>query len=167
MSKSRLRRISKDIKKIKVFVLGVDVKMLTGDNAATAASIAKSCNILEKDIDQSDRSILEGPEFRSRVLKEDGNLDNEEFLRIWESFKVMARCTPEDKYLLVQGIQSIKNQGRREIIAMTGIAFIDSIFYIICLFIDIVTCVLSNILNVLLMFLRVFLLVLLNVLMLI
>jgi len=94
--------------------------MLTGDNAATAASIAQSCNILEKDIDQSDRSILEGPEFRSRVLKVDGNLDNEKFLRIWEDFKVMARCTPEDKYLLVQGIQSIKNQGRREVIAMTG-----------------------------------------------
>eukprot|EP00210_Caulerpa_lentillifera_P004992 g4766.t1 len=98
---------------------GVDVKMLTGDNAVTAASIAESCNILQTN-GKPALSVLEGPEFRSRVLKANGELDTEEFLKIWGSFKVMARCTPEDKYLLVQGIKSIRNGGRREVIAMTG-----------------------------------------------
>lgn len=110
---------------------GVDVKMLTGDNAEIAGMIAEACHILNGK--RSPNAILEGPEFRSRVIDGNGQLNTSEFERIWKDLKVMARCSPEDKYLLVRGIQSIRQvtllhlnslffrqHGRREVIAMTG-----------------------------------------------
>ena len=87
---------------------GVEVKMLTGDNAETAQQIAQSCNILRNDCPSSPGAIIEGPDFRSHVVDSDGQLKTKEFEETWNRLKVMARCSPEDKYLLVRGIQSIR-----------------------------------------------------------
>ena len=85
---------------------GVEIKMLTGDNAETAGKIAQSCYILRNPY--NDGAILEGPEFRRRVLDVEGQLKTAVFEETWQKLKVMARCSPEDKYLLVRGIQSIR-----------------------------------------------------------
>ena len=85
---------------------GVEIKMLTGDNAKTAGKIAQSCYILRDPFD--DGAVLEGPEFRERVVDDDGQLKMAAFEETWKKLRVMARCSPEDKYLLVRGIQSIR-----------------------------------------------------------
>lgn len=47
-------------------------------------------------------AVLEGPQFRALVLKPDGSTDLDAFLALWPHLRVMARCTPADKYTLVQ-----------------------------------------------------------------
>lgn len=102
---------------------GVRVRMVTGDNKATAKAIAKDCRIFNEDTD----ICMEGPDFYKRVggvqkrsdaarkrpgLEADieaeddaednddnmrlGNLD--EFLKIAKKLTVLARARPEDKH---------------------------------------------------------------------
>jgi P-type Ca2+ transporter type 2B len=98
---------------------GVRVVMLTGDNATTATAIAQQCHILPSlhhAQDHDSFAVMEGKEFRSRVLREDGSIDDHQFLKIWPRLRVVARCSPEDKYVLV-------NAARRcagEVVAVTG-----------------------------------------------
>jgi len=67
---------------------GVMVRMVTGDNLITAKAIAKKCGILTK------RGIaIEGPEFRKMTPLE---LDS-----ILPRLQIIARSSPEDKFLLV------------------------------------------------------------------
>lgn len=47
--------------------------------------------------------VMEGPEFRQRVLNEDGSIREEEFLALWPTLRVLARCSPADKYTIVTG----------------------------------------------------------------
>jgi hypothetical protein len=66
----------------------VTVRMVTGDNIATAMAIAKQCGILT-----ASGTAVEGPSFRGMTPKEvDALLPN---------LQVMARSSPDDKYLLV------------------------------------------------------------------
>jgi Ca2+-transporting ATPase len=67
---------------------GVTVRMVTGDNIATASAIAKQCGILTPN-----GLAIEGPNFRHMKPKE----VDEILLRL----QVVARSSPEDKYLLV------------------------------------------------------------------
>jgi Ca2+-transporting ATPase len=67
---------------------GVIVRMVTGDNIHTASAIARQCGILTPT-----GIALEGPEFRNMTPKE---LD-----LILPNLQVLARSSPEDKYLLV------------------------------------------------------------------
>lgn len=130
---------------------GITVRMLTGDNAITASNIALQCGILgpaevaaalpawtqgrearEGDVDgelspedvralQHEGMVIEGKEFRRRVEREDGTVDWVEFERIWGRLRVMARCSPQDKHLLVTGVRSLEARtGRREVVAVTG-----------------------------------------------
>jgi len=67
---------------------GVVVRMVTGDNIATASAIARQCGILT-----TGGTAIEGPSFRKMTPKEvDAILPN---------LQVMARSSPDDKYLLV------------------------------------------------------------------
>ena len=47
-------------------------------------------------------SVLEGPVFRALVLRPDGSTDLDAFAALWPHLRVMARCTPADKFTLVQ-----------------------------------------------------------------
>ena len=57
--------------------------MVTGDNTTTARAVAAKCGILDENLGHT---VMDGPEFRSRVLDEHGNINQTEFDRygIWE-----------------------------------------------------------------------------------
>lgn len=67
---------------------GVFVRMITGDNLATAKAIATECGILTEG-----GVALEGPDFRKLTPKE---LD-----KVLPNLQVIGRCSPEDKHILV------------------------------------------------------------------
>lgn len=80
---------------------GITVRMVTGDNIHTAKHIARECHIL------TDGDAMEGPTFRK--------MDAEQLAPLLPNLQVLARSTPEDKYILVSSLQ---NQG--EVVAVTG-----------------------------------------------
>jgi Ca2+ transporting ATPase len=53
--------------------------------------------------------------FRERVLRQDGSIDYTEFMKIAPKLRVMARCSPTDKYTLVKGLIRAG-----EVVAVTG-----------------------------------------------
>mmetsp|Transcript_9465 Transcript_9465/g.9189 ORF Transcript_9465/g.9189 Transcript_9465/m.9189 type:complete len:973 (+) Transcript_9465:1130-4048(+) len=110
---------------------GIRVRMVTGDNQDTALAIAKECNIIAE---EKEDSIMTGPQFYERVgglycqnCNEDSPCkcpekkvkeavkNKKEFAKIHENLSVLARSRPEDKYLLVTGI---KEMG--DVVAVTG-----------------------------------------------
>ena len=81
---------------------GVIVRMVTGDNIATASAIARQCGILTPN-----GVAVEGPNFRKMTPRD---VD-----AILPRLQVMARSSPDDKYLLVtrlngHGIPSTKEE---------------------------------------------------------
>lgn len=114
---------------IQVQNAGVIVRMVTGDSMETAVKIARQCNILDPDIlDQEIHEYaMEGAEFRQRVgglrtvTDENGKLmqfevgDMEAFRAVALKLRVIARCSPEDKLLMVIGL---RNMG--EVVGVTG-----------------------------------------------
>ncbi|EQC33231.1 calcium-translocating P-type ATPase, PMCA-type [Saprolegnia diclina VS20] len=97
---------------------GIVVRMVTGDNMATAKSIALKCGILSP----NDGSlVMEGAEFRRRVLDSNGNIIQSEFDKIWPMLRVLARSSPKDKYTLVSGlIASNLYPHGPQVVAVTG-----------------------------------------------
>jgi len=109
---------------------GISVKMLTGDNAGTAANIARKANILttsplDDDNDKDGGSnetlkkpyeVIEGQQFRDMVVAPDGSINREAFLEIWPQLRVLARCTPADKFTIVSAVRSLTTDR----VAMTG-----------------------------------------------
>lgn len=97
---------------------GIVVRMVTGDNIMTARSIAGKCGIISPD----DGSIvMEGLEFRTRVLDGNGNIIQSEFDKIWPMLRVLARSSPKDKYTLVTGLmQSNVMPYGPQVVAVTG-----------------------------------------------
>ncbi|EDQ88387.1 uncharacterized protein MONBRDRAFT_9247 [Monosiga brevicollis MX1] len=93
---------------------GVTVRMVTGDNMITARAIAINCGIITEEED-GDGVVMEGPDFRRRVVRDDGSLDFDEINRIAPKLRVMGRCSPSDKFNLVKGL--IK---AGEVVAVTG-----------------------------------------------
>jgi Ca2+-transporting ATPase len=81
---------------------GVQVKMVTGDNLATATAIATACGIKT-----DDGLVMEGPEFRK--------LSDTELDEVVSRLQVLARSSPDDKRILVE---RLKHLG--EIVAVTG-----------------------------------------------
>ena len=108
---------------------GVDVKMVTGDNLNTAIAIARSAGII-RDSDMDTRSgdlkkniAMTGPEFRGKILDNQGRLDQHEIDLIWPHLRVLARSSPADKYLLVSGIMAsslVIGRSDRQVVAVTG-----------------------------------------------
>ena len=81
---------------------GIRVRMVTGDNIHTARHIARDCGILTEG-----GLSMEGPEFRK--------MDEEELFEMLPKLQVLARSSPQDKYILVQ---TLKKMG--EVVAVTG-----------------------------------------------
>jgi Ca2+-transporting ATPase len=81
---------------------GVQVKMVTGDNIATATAIASSCGIKTEG-----GLVMEGPQFRK--------LSNEEMDRVVPRLQVLARSSPDDKRILVERLKALG-----ETVAVTG-----------------------------------------------
>lgn len=50
--------------------------------------------------------VLEGNQFRSFVVGPDGVINKEAFNAIWPRLRVLARCSPTDKYTIVRGDHS-------------------------------------------------------------
>ncbi|KAI8463798.1 MAG: hypothetical protein J3K34DRAFT_526699 [Monoraphidium minutum] len=169
---------------------GILVRMITGDNARTAAAIARACGVLPRgwaeggageaaeaaaaavaaakarsgggggsaaaargDADGGWRlwpwsgggggagsgaagggaaadapldprlAVLEGPALRRLVLSSEapGGVDLDAFAALWPGVRVLARCSPGDKHLIVEAVKALRAQGRLdEVVAMTG-----------------------------------------------
>ncbi|XP_071134662.1 plasma membrane calcium-transporting ATPase 2-like isoform X3 [Mytilus edulis] len=96
---------------------GICVRMVTGDNVNTARSIATKCGILDPN---EDFLVIDGKEFNKRILDEDGEVSQELFDKVWPKLRVLARSSPQDKYVLVKGIIDSKMSTAREVVAVTG-----------------------------------------------
>jgi Ca2+-transporting ATPase len=81
---------------------GVQVKMVTGDNVATATAIATSCGIKT-----DDGIVMEGPKFRQ--------LSDQQMDEVISRLQVLARSSPEDKRILVARLKKLG-----ETVAVTG-----------------------------------------------
>jgi Ca2+ transporting ATPase len=97
---------------------GIDVRMVTGDNIATARSIARKCGILTP----NDHHLIamEGPEFRAKVTGADGSINQDELDKIWPNLRVLARSSPMDKHTLVSGIMNSTASAVNQVVAVTG-----------------------------------------------
>ena len=108
---------------------GITVIMCTGDNIDTAIAISKNAGIVsEEEAEASPYTCMVGKEFREIVggLKQVPNADDptkmddvvanmKRFREIKQHLRVLARSSPEDKYLLVTGIQACDG-----VVAVTG-----------------------------------------------
>lgn len=107
---------------IKCKTAGITVIMCTGDNIDTAIAISKNAGIVSEENSKHRYSCMTGKNFREAVggLKQsvdgvDYVADMKKFREIKEHLRVLARSSPEDKYLLVTGIQACKG-----VVAVTG-----------------------------------------------
>jgi calcium-translocating P-type ATPase len=96
---------------------GVVVRMVTGDNINTATSIAMKCGILQPG---EEFLILESKEFNRRIKDEHGEVKQELLDQVWPKLRVLARSSPQDKYVLVNGIVESKLSENQEVVAVTG-----------------------------------------------
>ena len=106
---------------------GVRVRMVTGDNKITAIAIAKEAGILPEDWEptEGDCTVMEGKEFREFVgglVNEGTEEEPDETVGNMENFKlvrdqlcVLARSSPDDKYLITTGLKKLDH-----VVAMTG-----------------------------------------------
>lgn len=112
----------------KCFNAGITIRMVTGDNVDTATAIAINAGILKEEDRHKEFACMEGKTFREtcgglkklpdtdgsgRLREEIGN--KSAFRNVIKELRVLARSTPEDKYMLVTGL---KEEGH--VVAVTG-----------------------------------------------
>lgn len=86
---------------------GIEIKIVTGDNSATAIEIARQIGVWPKTGEVCDRWHITGTEFEALS-------DEEAFERVVD-LKVMSRARPADKQRLVEMLQK-----HGEVVAVTG-----------------------------------------------
>ena len=86
---------------------GIEVKIVTGDTAATAAEIGRQTGIISENDENSEVAEITGTAFAA--------LSDEAALNVVRDLKVMSRARPTDKQRLVELLQ---RQG--EVVAVTG-----------------------------------------------
>jgi Ca2+ transporting ATPase len=92
--------------------------MITGDNVNTARSIALKCGIITP---MDHFLVLDGKEFNRRIRSNRfEDVDQNLFDKIAPNLRVLARSSPQDKYLLVKHLVDSKESIVREIVAVTG-----------------------------------------------
>jgi Ca2+ transporting ATPase len=97
---------------------GINIRMVTGDNLDTAKAIAIEAGIITPEQAEEEYVCMEGKQFREscgglvklndpseggRLKEEIGNKGM--FRIVKDKLKVLARSTPEDKYMLVTGLK--------------------------------------------------------------
>ncbi|KER32593.1 hypothetical protein T265_01286 [Opisthorchis viverrini] len=97
---------------------GITVRMVTGDNVNTARAIASKCGILQPG---ENFLVLEGKEFNKRIReKSTGHVSQALFDKVWINLRVLARSSPQDKYVLVSHMIRSKAGRSRQVVAVTG-----------------------------------------------
>lgn len=98
---------------------GINIRMVTGDNLDTAKAIAIKAGLIKAEDAEEQYACMEGKDFRVLCggLKKlndgtDGKLREEIgnkkiFRDVERKLKVLARSTPEDKYMLVTGLKEL------------------------------------------------------------
>lgn len=108
---------------------GINIRMVTGDNIETAKAIAIEAGLVTKEEARQEFVCMEGKQFREyiggfKVLDDPSNPDGRKreeisnkkaFRDVSSKLKVLARSTPEDKYMLVTGLKDENN-----VVAVTG-----------------------------------------------
>ncbi|KAL3161892.1 hypothetical protein ABBQ38_008979 [Trebouxia sp. C0009 RCD-2024] len=81
------------------------------------AGMASSSNSSDGSPAASDATlVLEGQQFRDFVVGPGGVIDKAAFNAVWPRLRVLARCSPTDKYTIVRALKA----DPEEIVAMTG-----------------------------------------------
>ena len=106
---------------------GIQVKMVTGDNAVTAEAIAKECNIIDSSTEGSDKRVMLGSDFYDYVggveqVKDSKTGKNrytvakkDKFKEIYHDLQVLVRSRPLDKLCMVVGLRE-----NGYVVAVTG-----------------------------------------------
>ncbi|KAL7063906.1 hypothetical protein AAHC03_05029 [Spirometra sp. Aus1] len=100
---------------------GITVRMVTGDNIETAKSVALKCGILNGNTKDSQDVVMDGREFNRRIRDPvTGHVSQGLLDAVWPKLRVLARSSPQDKYMLVDGIIASHLHNNREVVAVTG-----------------------------------------------
>jgi P-type Ca2+ transporter type 2B len=119
--------IIESVKKCRI--AGINIRMVTGDNIETAKAIAIEAGLITRQEANQEYVCMEGRHFREIVgglkkLEDPSNPDGrtreeignkKAFRDVASKLKVLARSTPEDKYMLVTGLRDENN-----VVAVTG-----------------------------------------------
>ncbi|GLI63669.1 hypothetical protein VaNZ11_006707, partial [Volvox africanus] len=102
------------------------------DTVTSTAPSTLSADVVTSPVDQLPYLVLEGATFRQLVLQDSGRtggagdsaaagVDMAAFLALWPRLRVLARCSPGDKFVVVSALRKLREEGRaEEVVAVTG-----------------------------------------------